>query len=35
MSEKNWIKSVSNNHGGVGITFEKEIGKKCLVISIL
>ena len=28
ISKKKWIKSVCNNHGGVGITFENELGKK-------
>lgn len=28
ISRKKWIKSTCNNHGGVGITFESEIGKK-------
>ena len=28
ITNKNWIKSVCNNYGGVGITFENELGKK-------
>ena len=28
ISNKNWIKSICNNYGGVGITFENELGKK-------
>ena len=28
ISRKKWVKSVNHNHGGVGVTFEKELNKK-------
>ena len=28
IANKGWIKSISNGHGTVGLTFEKELGKK-------